>query len=98
MPIYEYKCESCQERFEMLQKFSDDPLTECILCHGGPVKKLMSASAFVLKGAGFYVNDYASGGRRGGGEKTSTSSASSSAGSNASDSLTSSPKVETANK
>ena len=98
MPIYEYNCESCQERFEMLQKFSDDPLTECILCHGGPVKKLMSASAFVLKGAGFYVNDYASGGRRGGGEKTSTSSASSSTGSKASDSLTSSPKVETANK
>ncbi len=101
MPIYEYKCENCQERFEMLQKFSDDPLTECILCHGGPVKKLMSASAFVLKGAGFYVNDYASGGRRGGGEKTSTSGGSAggiTSEKKASEPVKSSPKIETANK
>ena len=77
MPIYEYKCERCQETFEMLQKFSDSPLTECILCHGGPVKKLISASAFVLKGAGFYVNDYASGSRKTGDKKSSTSSSSS---------------------
>jgi putative FmdB family regulatory protein len=58
MPIYEYKCETCHETFEVLQKFSDEPLTECILCAKGPVKKLISASAFILKGAGFYVNDY----------------------------------------
>jgi putative FmdB family regulatory protein len=58
MPIYEYKCENCDETFEVLQKFNDDPLTECVTCHQGPVKKLMSVSSFVLKGAGFYVNDY----------------------------------------
>lgn len=58
MPIYEYKCEHCGERFEVLQKFSDEPLTECILCSEGPVKKLISSSSFILKGAGFYVNDY----------------------------------------
>lgn len=58
MPIYEYKCEHCQETFEVLQKFSDEPLTECILCSNGPVKKLISASSFILKGEGFYVNDY----------------------------------------
>ncbi len=58
MPIYEYKCEQCGKKFEVLQKFDDDPLEECILCHEGPVKKLISASAFVLKGEGFYVNDY----------------------------------------
>lgn len=58
MPIYEYKCENCGERFEVLQKFSDEPLTDCILCAKGPVKKLISSSAFILKGAGFYVNDY----------------------------------------
>lgn len=101
MPIYEYKCESCQERFEMLQKFSDDPLTECILCHGGPVKKLMSASAFVLKGSGFYVNDYASGSRKGGSEKSSTSGGSAggiTSEKKASEPVKSSPKVETANK
>jgi putative FmdB family regulatory protein len=64
MPIYEYKCENCGEQFEVLQKFSDDPLTECILCSKGPVKKLISASSFILKGAGFYVNDYPSDSRK----------------------------------
>lgn len=64
MPIYEYKCEHCHEKFEILQKFNDTPLTECILCQRGPVKKLISASAFVLKGAGFYVNDYPSESRK----------------------------------
>ena len=64
MPIYEYKCEHCNETFEVLQKFSDDPLTGCILCSEGPVKKLISASSFILKGAGFYVNDYASDSRK----------------------------------
>lgn len=58
MPIYEYKCEHCNETFEILQNFSDEPLSECVNCHQGPVKKLMSVSSFVLKGAGFYVNDY----------------------------------------
>ena len=79
MPIYEYKCEHCQQTFEMLQKFSDDPLTECILCHEGPVKKLISASAFVLKGPGFYVNDYARKDSGGKGSSSSSSSSSSSA-------------------
>jgi putative FmdB family regulatory protein len=64
MPIYEYKCESCGEQFEVLQKFSDKPLTDCILCSEGPVKKLISASSFILKGAGFYVNDYPSASRK----------------------------------
>ncbi len=59
MPIYEYKCEHCGDTFEVLQKFNENPLTECILCHKGPVKKLISVSSFVLKGSGFYVNDYA---------------------------------------
>ncbi len=71
MPIYEYKCEHCDETFEVLQKFSDDPLTECILCHAGPVKKLISVSSFVLKGAGFYVNDYA---KKSDGKETDSSS------------------------
>ena len=64
MPIYEYKCENCHDTFEILQKVNENPLTECILCHEGPVKKLISVSSFVLKGAGFYVNDYPSEGRK----------------------------------
>lgn len=60
MPIYEYACSQCHRTFEVLQKFSDPPLEKCIICNREPVKKLISASAFVLKGAGFYVNDYPS--------------------------------------
>ncbi len=88
MPIYEYKCEHCQKIFEALQKFSDDPLTECMLCHEGPVKKLISASAFVLKGPGFYVNDY---GKKGGSSSSSTSSSSSSSSASESKSDSKSP-------
>ena len=66
MPIYEYKCEHCGERFEVLQKLRDDPLAQCILCAEGPVKKLISTAAFILKGAGFYVNDYPSKSRQSG--------------------------------
>ncbi|MDR1045444.1 MAG: zinc ribbon domain-containing protein [Candidatus Adiutrix sp.] len=58
MPIYEYQCGSCGETAEVLQKFSDAPLSRCPSC-GGPVSKLMSANSFQLKGQGWYVTDYA---------------------------------------
>ncbi len=58
MPIYEYECEKCGHRAEILQKFSDPPLTECDVCHGR-MKKLISQSTFHLKGTGWYVTDYA---------------------------------------
>jgi len=58
MPIYEYQCEKCEGTFEAIQKFSDDPLTECRLCNGAPVRKLVSAPAFRLKGSGWYETDF----------------------------------------
>lgn len=58
MPIYEYKCESCQAITEKIQKFSDPLLTECEKC-GGKLNKLLSQSSFALKGSGWYVTDYA---------------------------------------
>ena len=57
MPMYEYKCESCDNQFELRQKFSDPPATECPQC-GGPVTKLISATAFALKGGGWYSEGY----------------------------------------
>ena len=78
MPIYEYKCENCGDTFEILQKVSEKPLAECILCHEGPVKKLISVSSFVLKGAGFYVNDYPSESRKNSESKETSSSSSTS--------------------
>ena len=58
MPIYEYECESCDKRFELIQKFSDKPVKKCPKC-GGTVHKILSAPALVFKGAGWYVTDYA---------------------------------------
>jgi putative FmdB family regulatory protein len=60
MPIYEYLCESCGKKFEVLQKFSDEPLLIHPEC-GGAVEKLISTSALQFKGSGWYVNDYAKG-------------------------------------
>jgi putative FmdB family regulatory protein len=60
MPIYEYRCEKCGKVFEVLQRFSDDPLKVHEGC-GGEVEKLISHSAFQLKGSGWYVTDYAKG-------------------------------------
>jgi putative FmdB family regulatory protein len=58
MPLYEYQCESCGRRSEVLQKLSDPPLAVCPHC-GGALKKLLSAPAFQLKGSGWYATDYA---------------------------------------
>jgi len=58
MPIYEYECLTCGGHFEIVQKFSDKPKRKCEAC-GGRIKKLISASAFHLKGTGWYVTDYA---------------------------------------
>lgn len=59
MPIYEYQCRQCNERQEIIQNFSDAPLTECSKC-GGEMKKLISSPAIQFKGSGFYKTDYAS--------------------------------------
>lgn len=58
MPIYEYQCENCGRIEEAIQRFSDMPLTECKKC-SGKLHKLISQSAFHLKGTGWYVTDYA---------------------------------------
>jgi putative FmdB family regulatory protein len=61
MPLYEYKCHSCGKTFEVIQKFSDEPLTTHAECGAGPVEKLLSAPAFQFKGTGWYVTDYGKG-------------------------------------
>ncbi len=63
MPIYEYKCTKCSEQFEVTQKITDDPLTDCSSC-GGKLKKLITNTSFVLKGSGWYVTDYPSADRK----------------------------------
>lgn len=58
MPIYEYECTQCHRVEEALQSFSDKPLKKCKHC-SGKLHKLISQSAFHLKGSGWYVTDYA---------------------------------------
>jgi putative FmdB family regulatory protein len=59
MPLYEYECNQCRERVEIIQNFSDPPYAHCPKC-GGTMKKLMSAPAIQFKGSGFYKTDYPS--------------------------------------
>ncbi len=59
MPIYEYQCKKCNEVFEIFHKIDEDCHAACPKCLG-PAKKLISATSFILKGSGFYVNDYPS--------------------------------------
>ena len=58
MPLYEYQCDVCGHRFEVIQKFSDPLVEKCPSC-GAMVHKLQSAPAIQFKGAGFYITDYA---------------------------------------
>lgn len=62
MPIYEYKCDLCDQVFEIRQKFADEPLTTHDTC-GGPVRRLLSAPALQFKGSGWYITDYARAGK-----------------------------------
>ena len=61
MPLYEYRCSKCNDVFEVIQKFSDAPLTVHEGC-GGSVERLISAPGLQFKGSGWYVTDYARGG------------------------------------
>lgn len=68
MPLYEYECSKCGDRFEIIQKFSDEPVrihsedgeSSC----DGAVRKLLAAPAIQFKGTGWYVTDYGKGGKR----------------------------------
>ena len=56
MPTYEYACTACGHRLEAVQRFTDEPLTECPEC-GGALRKVYGAVGIVLKGSGFYKTD-----------------------------------------
>jgi putative FmdB family regulatory protein len=59
VPLYEYQCEKCGQRVEVIQRVSDKPYSHCPKC-GGDMKKLFSAPAIQFKGSGFYKTDYPS--------------------------------------
>ncbi len=81
MPIYEYKCENGHV-FDVLQKMSDESLTECVEC-GAPAQRVLTAPAVHFKGSGFYNTDYGKRGSKpnGGSSEGSSSGSSDSKGS-----------------
>ncbi|MEU8308519.1 FmdB family zinc ribbon protein [Actinomadura sp. NPDC048955] len=80
MPTYQYVCTECGEPLEVVQKFSDDALTECPACTGR-LRKVFSAAGIIFKGSGFYRTD-----SRGSGKSSTTAGASSNGSSNGSSS------------
>ena len=77
MPLYEYQCDACGCRFEVIQKFSDPPADVCKECGKGPVQRLPSSPAIQFKGSGWYITDYA---KKGTAEKKGTTDAATPAG------------------
>ena len=88
MPLYEYQCDACSNRFERIQKFSDPPVETCPSC-GGAVRKLLSSPAIQFKGTGWYITDYAK--KSGTSSDSSKSSSSSTPGDSSSSTSSSSP-------
>src|SRR5687768_5254118 len=60
MPTYEYRCNACGREFEYQQRMSDDDLVTCEACNEPKLEKLISRTAFQLKGGGWYKDLYAS--------------------------------------
>jgi len=68
MPIYAYRCASCGHDKDVIQKFSDAPLTLCPVCGADAFRKQLTAPAFQLKGSGWYVTDFRDQGKSKGGK------------------------------
>lgn len=102
MPTYDYRCESCDHRFELTQSIKDDPITICPNCGAEAVVKVFGVPGIAFKGSGFYKTDNrasssssSSGGSSGSNGDSGSSSASSgsdSSSSSSSDSSSSSTK------
>jgi putative FmdB family regulatory protein len=105
MPLYEYECDACGQRFEVIQKFSDPAPEACRKCGKGPVHRQASSPAIQFKGTGWYVTDYANKGKSDssttpagktsdGGKSDAASSSSSDSGAGKSDGATGESKSE----
>lgn len=81
MPTYEYACTSCGQHVEVVQSFSDEPLTTCPHC-GGPLRKVFGTIGIVLKGSGFYKTDSRTPSKKAGGESGEPAAASAAASKN----------------
>lgn len=90
MPIYEYRCLQCNHQLEVIQKFSELPLTNCPNCGKNSLEKIISSTAFQLKGTGWYATDFKNSGK----EKKDTSTTSAGSNETKSDPSSSSEKQD----
>ena len=94
MPTYQYACTDCGDRSEVVQRFTDDPLTVCSAC-GGKLRKVFSPVGIVFKGSGFYRTDSRSGSSTvSAGSANGSSESSSGSNGSSSDSASSSKPAE----
>lgn len=56
MPTYDYACEEGSHRFELFQRFSEEPLSECRIC-GAPVRRVLHPVGIIFKGGGWYATE-----------------------------------------
>jgi putative FmdB family regulatory protein len=91
MPIYEYECKNCNTRFEKLQPITSEPLTECLNCGGGPIRRVLHPVGVIFKGSGWYITDN----RKSSSSSESSSSSSSEAKSDSAGSSTAKKDVGT---
>ncbi|MDQ1492728.1 MAG: hypothetical protein QOJ23_5242 [Actinomycetota bacterium] len=90
MPTYEYRCTACDEHLEVVQSFSDEPLTKCPKCGKKALRKVFSPVGIVFKGSGFYKTDSRGSGKAVSPKAKEKETASSSGSSSPSDSSSSS--------
>lgn len=61
MPTYDYECQACGNRLEVTQRITEAALVDCPACHAPKLQRIISATAFMLKGGGWYKDGYSSG-------------------------------------
>jgi putative FmdB family regulatory protein len=96
MPTYEYLCQACGHRFDVLQKITEEPLTRCPNCKRAKLKRVIGAGLGVIfKGSGFYTTDHKRGGANGSSTRKSESKSESKTETKTASSSESTPKAET---
>ena len=95
MPTYEYRCKSCGHGLEVVQSFTDEPLTKCPSCKKKQLRKVFGSIGITFKGSGFYKTDSRTGSSSSSSSSTDTSSDSSSSSDSSTSSTTTETKTET---
>lgn len=95
MPTYEYRCRDCGHELEVVQAFSDDPLTQCPACEGS-LRKVFGNVGISFKGSGFYKTDSRSSNGTSSSESSSSGSESSASGSSSGSEKASTPAAASA--